>query len=103
MKQLFFRFVTQPIARVLDLLNFKKQKELRERKKFLRQKNYESFMGETVKCLLDKEVQDFQNMGIVPPPFLFPLMIAKCVSEADKIFEEKKANGFIDDMNLIVK
>lgn len=103
MKQLFFRFVTQPIARVLDLLNFKKQKELRERKKFLRQKNYESFMDETVKCLLDKEVQDFQNMGIVPPPFLFPLIIAKCVSQADKIFEEKKANGFIDDMNLIVK
>lgn len=103
MKQLFFRFVTQPIARVLDLLNFKKQKELRERKKFLRQKNYESFMDETVKCLLDKEVQDFKNMGIVPPPFIIPLMIAKCVSQADKIFEEKKANGFIDDMNLIVK
>ena len=103
MKQLFFRFVTQPIARVLDLLNFKKQKELRGRKIFLRQKNYESFMDETVKCLLDKEVQDFKNIGIVPPPFLFPLMIAKCVSQADKIFEEKKANGFIDDMNLIVK
>ena len=103
MKQLFFRFVTHPIARVLDLLNFKKQKELRERKKFLRQKNYESFMDETVKCLLDKEVQGFLNAGIVPPKFLFPLMIAKCVSQADKIFEEKKANGFIDDMNLIVK
>ena len=103
MKQFLFKYVTQPIARVLDLLNFKKQKELRGRKKFLRQKNYESFMDETVKCLLDKEVQDFKNMGIVPPPFIIPLMIAKCVSQADKIFEEKKANGFIDDMNLIVK
>lgn len=103
MKQLLFKYVTQPIAKVLDLLNFKKQRELRERKNFLKQKNYESFMDETVKCLLDKEVQDFKNMGIVPPPFLFPLMIAKCVCQADKIFEEKKANGFIDDMNLIVK
>lgn len=103
MKQLLFKYVTQPIAKVLDLLNFKKQRELRERKKFLRQKNYESFMDETVQCLLDKEVQDFKNMGIVPPPFIIPLMIAKCVSQADKIFEEKKANGFIDDMNLIVK
>ena len=103
MKQFLFKYVTQPIAKVLDLLNFKKQRELRERKNFLKQKNYESFMDETVKCLLDKEVQDFQNMGIVPPPFIIPLMIAKCVSQADKIFEEKKANGFIDDMNLIVK
>ena len=103
MKQFLFKYVTQPIAKVLDLFNFKKQRELRERKNFLKQKNYESFMDETVKCLLDKEVQDFQNMGIVPPLFLFPLMIAKCVSQADKMFEEKKANGFIDDMNLIVK
>lgn len=103
MKQLLFKYVTQPIAKVLDLLNFKKQRELRERKNFLKQKNYESFMDETVKCLLDKEVQDFLNAGIIPPQSLFPLMIAKCVSEADKIFEEKKANGFIDEMNLIVK
>ena len=103
MKQFLFKYVTQPIAKVLDLLNFEKQRKLRERKEFLKQKNYESFMDETVKCLLDKEVQYFNNVGIVPPSFLFPFMIAKCVREADKIFEEKKANGFIDDMNLIVK
>lgn len=103
MKQLLFKYVTQPIAKMLDLLNFKKQRKLRERKEFLKQKNYESFMDETVKCLLDKEVQDFQNAGIVPSPFLFTIMIVKCIRQADKIFKEKKANGFIDDMNLIVK
>ena len=103
LKQAFFKYVTNPIAKTIDLLNVPKQIELKKRRKAIALKNKMDYIETTSKVLFETELQEMANQGILPNPLLLPIIIARHVETAQEMFDEKKKNGYFDELNLMIK
>lgn len=103
LKQNFYKYVTNPIAKVLDFVNIPKQLELRKRRKEIAWQNKKDYIGTTVKVLMDEDVQDMMNKGLPPHPLILPLMIIHNIEKAEGMFAEKKKNGDFDELNIMLK
>ena len=102
-KQLFFRFITQPIAKILDLVNIPKYKELKARRKRIAEMNKNEYIRITSGIMFETELIDNLNQGVMITPSVIPLLIEKNILRATEMFYEKKQLGYFDELNLMIK
>ena len=102
-KQLFYKYITTPIANILDFINVPKRIKIKERQKAIAEKNKMEYIEQTTKILLDTEIQEHLNKGEVPHPLMLPILISKMIDIAYEMFYEKKRNGDFDELNLLIK
>lgn len=98
-----FYCVTRVLARIFDFLNFKKQIELRKRRRKIAIMNRNDFIETTAKMLLETELAGKASEGMIPNPLLIPVIIGRNVERAVEMFEEKKRNGYFDELNVMIK
>ena len=103
LKQNFYKYVTNPIAKVLDFCNIPKRIELNRRRKAIANKNMMDYIETTSKVLFETELQEQLNEGKLPNPIMLPLIIAEHVEKAHKMFYEKKKNRDFDELNIMLK
>ena len=103
LRQNFYRYVTNPIAKILDFVNIPKQLELKRRRKEIAWQNKKDYIETTSKVLFETELQEQLNEGKLPNPIMLPLIIARHVEKAHKMFYEKKKNGDFDELNIMLK
>lgn len=102
-QQLLFKYVTQPIASIYNILNVKKYWELRKRREYIAEMNKKDFIETLAKNLIDTELQEKLNEGKVLNPLLAPIFISQKIDEAYEIFYEKKKKGYFDELNVLIK
>lgn len=102
-KQLFYKYVTTPIAKVLDFVNVPKQIELRKRRNKIAEMNKCEYIQTTSKVLFETELQEHLNIGEIPHPLALPIIIERNIQKATEMFYEKKKNGDFDELNLLIK
>lgn len=102
-KETIYKYITQPIAIFLDFINIPKRIQLEKRKNAIRLSNKADYIEELSKILLEEDLQKHALKGEYPNPKLIPFLIAVYVEKAYKIFNEKKKNGYFDDLNLLIK
>lgn len=102
-KQWFFKHVTTPIARILDFVNVPKQIKLRKIRAKLAEDNKRAYIEQTMRVLMETDIQEHLNMGQVPNPLAIPILIAEHTQRATEMFYEKKQNGDFDELNLMIK
>lgn len=101
-KQLFYKYITTPIARTLDFINIPKRIEIKKRQKAIAERNKMEYIEQTTKILLDTDIQEHLNKGEVPHPLMLPILIAKKIDIAYEIFYEKKRKGYFDELNCMI-
>ena len=101
--QQFYKYITTPIARCLDFINIPKRIKLERRRSKLALKNMNDFIDETTKILLEEELQSKLNEGKIPRPEAISYIIGRNLCKAICIYEEKKANGYFDELNIMIK
>ena len=102
-KQWLYKYVTTPIAKVLDFVNVPKQIELKERRKKIAEMNKCEYIRTTGQVLFETELQEHLNAGEIPHPLALPIIIERNIQKARMMFEEKKRNGDFDELNLMLK
>lgn len=102
-KQFYYKYVTTPIAKVCDIINFKKHLELRRRREHIAQMNKKDYIEQLTKNLVDTEIQEHLEMGVIPNPLAMPIIIKQNLDKAYEIFYEKKAKGYFDELNIQIK
>ena len=103
MKQFFYKYITTPIAKTIDFINVSKQIKLRRRRKAIALKNKSDYIETTAKILLDTEIQQKMNEGLYPNPLFFHILVAQNINKAIIMFNEKKAHGDFDELNIMLK
>lgn len=103
MKQKFYRYVTTPIAKVLDFVNIPKRMEIQKRQRKIAFDNKCQYIGITSKALIEQDLQEHASRGELPHPLLLPLLIAHHIDTAYKMFDEKKKNGDFDELNIMLR
>ena len=101
-KQVFFKYVTNPIATGLDYINIPKRIKLNRLHKKLAQANKNDYIQTTANLLMEKEIQEHMIKGEMPNPLLIPIILARHLETAYRMFEEKKANGDFDELNIMI-
>ena len=66
-------------------------------------KNRNDYIETTAKILLEEELQSKLNEGLIPNPLLFPIIIARNIDKAIDMYQEKKAEGYFDELNIMIK
>ena len=102
-KQLLFKYVTTPIARVLDMINIPKQLKLHKIRRKIAEENKRAYIEQTMKVLMETDIQEHLNQGMVPNPFAIPILIGKHTQRAIEMFYEKKQNGDFDELNCMLR
>lgn len=102
-KQLLFKYVTTPIARALDLINIPKTIKLYRKRKQIANDNKRAYIEQTSKILLETDLQEHFNQGMIPNPLAIPLLIDKHMQRAIQMFYEKKQNGDFDELNCMIR
>lgn len=102
-KQLLFKYVTTPIARVLDMINIPKQLKLYRKRRKIAEDNKRAYIEMTSKVLLETDIQEHLNKGEIPNPFAIPILIDKHTQRAIEMFYEKKQNGDFDELNCMLR
>lgn len=102
-KQLFYKYVTTPIARVLDAINLPKRIKLAKMRRKLALQNKHDYIEQTAKILLETELQEKLNEGMIPNPLALPIIISNKIDLATEMFYEKKQNGYFDELNCMIK
>lgn len=102
-KQWLYRYVTTPIATILDIINVPKQIKLYNRRKKIAEDNKREYINQTAQILMETDIQEHLNQGMVPNPFAIPHLIDKHTQRAIEMFYEKKRNGDFDELNLMIK
>lgn len=102
MKQLLFKYVTTPVARVLDVINIPKTIKLRRRRRQIAEENKRAYIEQTTKILMETDIQEHLNQGMIPNPMAIPILIDKHTQRAIEMFYEKKQNGDFDELNLMI-
>ena len=103
MKQFLFRYVTTPIAKALDFINVPKTMKLKKRRKAIAEENKRQYIETTSKVLFDQEIQEHMAQGEIPNPLFLPLIIDRHITQAIKMFEEKKKAGDFDELNIMIR
>lgn len=103
MKQSFYKYVTTPIAKILDFVNIPKRIEIEKRQRKIALDNKCQYIEITSKLLLEQDIQEHMAKGEAPHPLFLPLLIAKKIEEAEQMFYEKKKNGDFDELNILLK
>ena len=102
-KQIFYKFITTPIAKFIDFCNISKRKTIIERRKVIAKKNMIDYIDMTSHMLFEQEIQEKLNEGLMPNPLIVPLIIANNIEKAHIMFQEKKRKGDFDDLNIMLK
>ena len=103
LQQTFFKYITNPIAKTLDFLNLPKQIKLKKRREAIATKNRMDYIETTSRMLFETELQEMANQDMLPNPLLLPVIIARHVITAKEMFDEKKKNGYFDELNIMIK
>ena len=103
MKQKFYRYVTNPMAKLLDFVNVPKRRKLEKLRKRIALENKVSYIEMTSKLLIEQDLQEHAELGETPNPLLLHILIAKHIDKACEMFEEKKRNGDFDELNIMLK
>lgn len=101
--QWVFKYVTQPIAKVIDAVNIPKQIKLKKIRDKIAFENKRDYIQQTTKVLLETDLQEHLNQGMIPNPLAIPMLIDQHTQKAIKMFYEKKKNGDFDELNLLIK
>lgn len=102
MKQFCYKYVTTPIAKALDYINLPKRYIINKRRKKLAEINKNDYIQTTSKLLFEQDLQEHMAKGELLNPLFLPILIAKHVDKAVQMFEEKKANGDFDELNILI-
>ena len=102
-KQLLFKYVTTPIARVLDMINIPKQLKLHKKRRKIAEDNKRAYIEMTSKMLFETDLQEHLNKGEIPNPLAIPILIDKHTQRAIEMFYEKKQNGDFDELNCMLR
>lgn len=102
-QQLLFKYVTTPIARVLDMINIPKQLKLHKIRRRIAEDNKRAYIEMTSKVLLETDIQEHLNKGEIPNPLAIPILIDKHTQRAIEMFYEKKQNGDFDELNCMLR
>lgn len=102
-QQLLFKYVTTPIARVLDLINIPKQLKLHRKRRRIAEDNKHAYIMITTKVLLETDIQEHLNKGEIPNPLAIQMLIDKHTQRAIEMFYEKKRNGDFDELNCMLR
>ena len=102
-KQLLFKYVTTPIARVLDIINIPKQLKLHKKRRKIAEDNKRDYIEMTSKILFETDIQEHLNKGEIPNPLAIPILIDKHTQRAIEMFYEKKQNGDFDELNCMLR
>ena len=102
-KQIFYKYITTPIAKCIDFVNIPKQIKIRSFRKRLALVNKNDYIEATARILIDKELQEKLNEGLIPNPAGMPYIIARNVEKALAMYNEKKKNGYFDELNILIK
>lgn len=103
LKQIFFRFITNPLAKGIDFFNIPKRIELSKKRKFLAWRNKKDYIETVTRVLIDEQLQRQLNSGGIINPILIPILVAIEMDKARQMFEEKKKNGDFDELNIMLK
>lgn len=102
-QQLLFKYVTTPIARVLDMINIPKQLKLHKIRRRIAEDNKRDYIEMTSKILFETDIQEHLNKGEIPNPLAIPILIDKHTQRAIEMFYEKKQNGDFDELNCMLR
>ena len=102
-RQWLYKYITTPIARVLDIINVPKQVKLYKKRKLLANDNKWAYIKQTTQILIETDIQEHLNRGEVPNPLAMPYLMDKHAMRAIEMFYEKKQNGNFDELNLMLK
>ena len=102
-KQWLFKYVTTPIAKTLDFINIPKQIKLQRKRRQIAEDNKRAYIEQTTKILMETDIQEHLNMGMIPNPMAIPILIDKHTQRAIEMFYEKKQNGDFDELNLMIR
>lgn len=101
--QWVFKYVTQPIAKVIDVVNIPKQIKLKKIRDKIAFENKQDYIQQTAKVLLETDLQEHLNQGMIPNPLAIPILINQHTQKAVEMFYEKKKNGDFDELNILIK
>ena len=102
-KQLFYKYVTTPIAKAIDFVNVPKRMAIHRRRADIAEMNKREYIQTTSQVLFETEIQEHLSMGEIPNPLALPIIIERNIEKATKMFYEKKRNGDFDELNLMLK
>ena len=100
--QWVYRHVTQPIAKFIDFVNFPKRRKIARMRRKIAHDNMIAYIEQTSNALLDADLQEHLNKGMIPNPLAIPLIAEKHIQKACEMFYEKKKNGDFDELNLMI-
>lgn len=103
LKQQIFKYITNPVAKLVNYLNFPKRNKIKKMQKAIALDNKLEYLATTTKILLEKDLMEHAEQGLFPNPMTFPILVAKHIEMAEKMFDEKKKNGDFDELNLMLK
>lgn len=103
LKQLFFKYITNPIAKFLDFFNIKKRCLLEQKRNLIALHNRNDYIETTSKVLLETRIIKDISEGRRVDPIEVPEIIAECVQKAIQMFNEKKRIGDFDELNIMLK
>lgn len=103
LKQLFFIYVTTPIAKILEFINVDKYNKIKERRKILSEMNKMDYIIQISKILFDADIQKYINENKVILPHIFNYLLDKNIDKAYEMFYQKKQRGYFDELNLLIK
>lgn len=100
MKQLFYKYITQPLANFIDNLNVEKQLKLHAKRKILAARNHYDYIKMVSTLLTEQDFIKYQDdLTIEWGKYL----IDKNVRTAEQMFWEKKNAGDFDELNILIK
>lgn len=100
--QWVYKNITQPIAKFIDFVNIPKRRKLEKMRKKIARDNMIAYIEQTSNALLDADLQEHLNKGMIPNPLAIPLIVEKHILKAHEMFYEKKKNGDFDELNLMI-
>lgn len=103
MKQFLFKYVTTPIAKIIDFFNFSKREQIYGRRTLLALSNKREYIETTSKLLFEQDIQKYIIENKTIDPQILSIIAQINISKACQMFEEKKKNGDFDELNLMIK
>ena len=101
-KQFFYKYITNPIAKFIDFWNIPKSMKIRKKRKKIADMNKNEYIQIVSNILLETELQEKYNQGLIPNPAFIPYMLEKHILRATEMFYEKKLRGDFDDLNILI-
>lgn len=100
--QWVYKNITQPIAKFIDFVNIPKRRKIAKMRRKIAHDNMIAYIEQTSNALLDADLQEHLNKGMIPNPLAIPLIVEKHILKAYEMFYKKKKNGDFDELNLMI-